>query len=68
MISKSELARTTDNATPILITKTNNMKQKFINWITEEDEYDGVSILEGLKVMAAGLIIAYIATYLHIHT
>lgn len=44
------------------------MKQKFINWITEQDEYDGVSILEGLKVMAAGLIIAYIATYLHLHT
>jgi len=27
------------------------MKQKFINWITEEDEYDGVSILEGLMLM-----------------
>ena len=43
------------------------MKLKFINWITEEDEYDGVSILEGLKVMASGLTIFYIVTYLHLH-
>ena len=44
------------------------MKEKFINWITKKDEYDGVCLLDGIQIWSAGLIIIYVATYLHLHT
>ena len=42
------------------------MKQRFIRWLNQRDEYDGVSNLDAIQVMSFGVglftLLAYIAT------